>query len=126
MNFEAKFRRRLLLAGGGAVALLPWLEALGGGRVHRARAQDQTPIKRFIVFFWPGGVKNRLYDIENGETVTVPEIPCSFTATYAGGFEGYKACVNGALNQLYFHDVITADVSNRLRQSAFRAWDETH
>jgi hypothetical protein len=56
MSFETRFRRRLLLAGGAAAALLPWLEALPGGRVHPVNAQEQSPIRRFIVFFWPGGV----------------------------------------------------------------------
>jgi hypothetical protein len=75
MNFEAKFRRRLLLAGGGAIALLPWLEALGGGRAHRVSAQDQTPTKRFVVFFWPGGVIRDLYWPTGGELdFTMPYI----------------------------------------------------
>ena len=53
MNVETRLRRRLLLAGGGAAALLPWLEVFRGGR---AQAQSATPIKRFMVFFYPGGV----------------------------------------------------------------------
>lgn len=53
MTVETKLRRRLLLAGGGAAALLPWLEVFRGGRAH---AQTATPIKRFMVFFYPGGV----------------------------------------------------------------------
>jgi len=54
VNVESKLRRRLLLAGGGAAALLPWLEVFRGGRL--AQAQAQAPIKRFMVFFYPGGV----------------------------------------------------------------------
>ncbi len=76
--------------------------------------------------FWPGGVKNRLYDVEDGESVTIPEIPCSFEGSFPGGKNAYKACVNGALNQLFFHDVISADFANRLRDSAERAWGDAH
>jgi hypothetical protein len=53
MKTEAKLRRRLLLAGGAAATLLPWLEVFGGAR---ASAQTASPIKRFMVFFYPGGV----------------------------------------------------------------------
>ena len=56
MNFESKLRRRLLLSGGSALALLPWLEVFTGGRLNQANAQTQSPIKRFMVFFYPGGV----------------------------------------------------------------------
>lgn len=59
MKFEARLRRRAFLAGGGAAALLPWLEALPGGRL--AHAQTATPIKRFMVFFYPGGVIRSQY-----------------------------------------------------------------
>lgn len=74
--------------------------------------------------FWPGGVSNRLYKVEPGETVTMPEIPCDFRATYPGGKKGYEACVNGALNQLFFRGAITADFANRLRDSAKKAWSK--
>lgn len=85
-----------------------------------------TQKKGMVEVFWPGAVKNRLYDVEAGETVTIPEIPCDFTRSYPGGKNGYKSCVNAALNQLYFRDVITADFSNRLRQSALKAYDDAH
>ena len=66
MNVESKLRRRLLLAGGGAAALLPWLEVFRGGRL--AQAQAQGPIKRFMVFFYPGGVIRDKFWPTGGET----------------------------------------------------------
>lgn len=75
---------------------------------------------------WPGGVKNRLYDVANGETVTIPEIPCDFARSWTGGRTEYEACVNGSVDQLYFRQVVTADFATRLRASAMRAYDESH
>jgi hypothetical protein len=74
---------------------------------------------------WPGGVRNRLYNVTSGESVTIPEIGCSFS-NWSGDRQSYKACVNGAIDQLYFREVITADLALRLRVSALRAYDETH
>jgi hypothetical protein len=75
MTFETRFRRRALLAGGGAAALLPWIEALPGGRLNLANAQAQTPVKRFMVFFWPGGVIRSLFWPTGGERdFTLPYI----------------------------------------------------
>jgi hypothetical protein len=81
MNFETRFRRRLLLAGGAAAALLPWLEALPGGRVYTAKAQEQSPIKRFIVFFWPGGVvRDQYWPTGSERDFTLPHILQPLTA----------------------------------------------
>jgi hypothetical protein len=75
MNFERKFRRRAMLAGGSALGLLPWLEALPGGRLSVARAAAPAPIKRFMVFFWPGGVVRSQYWPSGSETnFTLPHI----------------------------------------------------
>jgi len=75
MNAESRLRRRLMLIGGGAAALLPWLEVFGGGRVKEARAQAQTPIKRLMVVFAPGGVIRDQYWPTGTETnFTMPYI----------------------------------------------------
>ena len=72
MNTETKLRRRLLLAGGGAAALLPWLEIFRGGR---AQAQTATPIKRFMVFFYPGGViRDKFWPTGTETNFTMPYI----------------------------------------------------
>ena len=75
MNAESRLRRRLLLIGGGAAALLPWLEVFGGARIKEARAQSQAPIKRLMVFFFPGGVIREKYWPTGTETnFTMPYI----------------------------------------------------
>src|SRR5438552_11003984 len=74
MKFEAKLRRRAFLAGGGAAALLPWLEALPGGRLARAQTAP-TPIKRFMVFFYPGGViRSQFWPTGTETSFTLPSI----------------------------------------------------
>lgn len=74
MNFESKLRRRLLLGGAGAAALLPWLEVFSGGRLREAKAQA-TPIKRFMVFFYPGGViRNQFWPTGSETGFTLPYI----------------------------------------------------
>lgn len=73
MSVEAKLRRRLLLGGAGAAALFPWLEVFRGGRL--ASAQSQSPIKRFMVFFYPGGVIREQFWPTGSETnFTMPYI----------------------------------------------------
>jgi hypothetical protein len=75
VNVEAKVRRRLLLAGGGAAALLPWLEVFRSGRVSPANAQAQGPIKRFMVFFYPGGViREKFWPTGTETNFTMPYI----------------------------------------------------
>ncbi len=113
----------------GKTAMAPVLAGSGHSGQHsmvQSFGLGAKESKGMVEVFWPGGVKNRLYDVESEETVTIPEIPCSFTASYQGGNSGYKTCVNGALNQLFFREVITAKFMDRLRTSAFKAWDETH
>lgn len=79
-----------------------------------------------VEILWPGGTKNRLYDVQAGETVTFPEVPCSYAATWPNGKGEYTSCVNGAVDQLYFRDVIDQRMASRLRASASRAYDESH
>jgi hypothetical protein len=73
--------------------------------------------------FWPGGIRNRLYDVESGERLTVPAIPCSFDGPWAT-FGQYNACVLRALNAYKDAGVLTDAERNRLRDSARRAFDE--
>lgn len=85
--------------------------------------------KGMVEILWPtgnGGTKNRLYDVMAGETVTVPEIPCDYSKKWPGKKNQYSSCVNRALNQLYLRGVIDSTMSNRLRASASRAYDESH
>jgi hypothetical protein len=73
--------------------------------------------------FWPGGVRNRLYDVAAGERVLVPEIPCAYDGEWSG--EGaYAACVDAALSDLRKAKVLRASESKRFRDSALRAYAE--
>jgi enediyne biosynthesis protein E4 len=72
---------------------------------------------------WPGGIRNKLYDVRAGERLTLPEIPCSYTDTTTT-FTNYKNCVTRALNDLTSKGHITAQLSSRLFSSAIRAFNE--
>jgi hypothetical protein len=72
---------------------------------------------------WPGGTRNRLYDVAKGERVNIPEIPCSYSADWKDAGQ-YNACVRDALNQLTQAKVISRDERNRLYSSAVRAFSE--
>jgi hypothetical protein len=75
---------------------------------------------------WPGGVRNRLYDVAASERVLLPEIPCSYDAAVSRG--DYAKCVKESLKDLrHPHvDVLTHAQADRLEASALRAYDETH
>ena len=112
---------------GGKPAMSPVLGGSGSAGQHSlvqsfglGKAKKGT-----VEVLWPGGVRNRLYDVEEGEHVTIPEIGCSYS-DWRGNRASYLACVNGAVNQLYFRDVITAELAARLRDSARRAYDDSH
>jgi len=75
--------------------------------------------------FWPGGIKNRLYDIASGEHVLMPEIPCDYAASWPNR-NVYRNCVVTALNDLRMAGIITNGERSRLRTSALRAYDDTH
>jgi hypothetical protein len=78
-----------------------------------------------VEVFWPGGVRNRLYDVLDGEHVLMPEVPCDFAGSWSSR-KAFKTCVDRALHDLVAGDVITRDHSRRLQQSALRAYDEVH
>lgn len=77
-----------------------------------------------VEVLWPGGVRNRLYNVRNGERVVFPEIPVSFTAAGIGRKE-YRAAVKKSLDQLVAAGVLTSNQRGRFLESALRAFDET-
>jgi hypothetical protein len=86
----------------------------GLGAAHRATVE----------VLWPGGVRNRLYDVRAGERIVFPEIPCSFDdpgATPAG----YAACVVTALGDLVSAGAIHPGEGGRYLGSALRAFAES-
>jgi hypothetical protein len=74
---------------------------------------------------WPGGVKNRLYDVAASERLTLPEIPCSFDAAVSRA--DYMQCVTASLHDLRTHGgLLTGAEAARLEVSAIRAYNESH
>ncbi len=74
---------------------------------------------------WPGGVKNRLRNVEAGSTVLFPEIPCSYDGAWAS-FQAYKACVSGALDGLVAAGVLTDDDRGPFLSGAIDGYHATH
>jgi enediyne biosynthesis protein E4 len=85
---------------------------VGMGRVTRGRAE----------ILWPGGVRNKVYGLRAGETLLIPEIPCSFTSRQKP--KDYRECVRESLKDLREANLITQEQSTRLEVSALRAYQE--
>jgi hypothetical protein len=66
-----KLARRTLLRGAGVALALPWLEAMGGGRL--ARAQSEAAPLRFLGFFCPNGfIRNGFHPTATGAGFPLP------------------------------------------------------
>jgi hypothetical protein len=78
-----------------------------------------------VEVLWPGGVRNRLYDVAHAETVTIPEIPCDFAKRWSSR-SAYRNCVDRALDDLRHAGVIPRSALDRLRSSALRAYENEH
>ena len=78
-----------------------------------------------IDVLWPGGVRNRLYNVRGGREVLFPEIPCSYDASWPS-LQAYKRCVRGALNELVSADVIDRHDRARFLWSAIRAFRDVN
>jgi hypothetical protein len=79
--------------------------------------------KGTVDILWPGGVRNRLYDVHAGERIIFPEIPCSYDTD---NFADYRECVQGALAELINAHVILPVERGRFLSSAMRAFHEVH
>ncbi len=75
-----------------------------------------------VEILWPGGTRNRYYDVAAGSFVA-PEIPCSYDNTEKSVTE-YTSCVSGALADLADAGVIDDATSDRLLEDALRAREE--
>lgn len=72
---------------------------------------------------WPGGSRNRLYQVRADEHITLPEIPCSYAGSWSSSLE-HKRCVKTALDELARTGHIDAKLQARLLSSAVRAFDD--
>ena len=74
---------------------------------------------------WPGGVRNRFYDVHASEHVVLPEIPCSYDARW-GRRHDYQHCVAQALGELADAGKLPPHMRGRLMESAMRAFHDAH
>lgn len=111
----------------GRAVLVP----IQGGSSHASQHADEAYFglgnARFgtLEVLWPGGVRNRLYGVRAGETLRMPEIPCSFddpTRTLGG----YLGCVLPSLGRLRRLGLISHREAGRLFVSALRAFLASH
>jgi hypothetical protein len=111
--------------GSGPTAIRP---VVGGSSYASQNAREITfglgdAGKATVEVLWPGGVRNRLYDVHAGERVELPEIPCSFDDPSLGP-AAYAACVRDALDRLEAAGALDAAARGRLLGSALRAFAE--
>ena len=76
-----------------------------------------------IEVLWPGGVRNRLYNVRRGQHVLFPEIPCGFNGNWRNTGE-YMDCVRGALDELLAAGAIDRQSQGRFFASAVRAFHD--
>jgi hypothetical protein len=73
---------------------------------------------------WPGGVRNRLYDVHSHETLVFPEIPFSYNANIP--FDAYLQGVQQSLAGLVRSGSLQPDLADRFLSSAVRAYLVAH
>ncbi len=76
-----------------------------------------------VEVLWPGGVRNRLYGVERGESVLLPEVPCGFDAAWPSE-AAYRSCVTAALDDLVEARVLRRADGRRYLDSALTAYAE--
>jgi enediyne biosynthesis protein E4 len=73
-----------------------------------------------VEVLWPGGVRNKLFDVNAGERITFPEIPCSYDDTSLP-LRSYVTCVKGALEDLVAAGELARPQAQRFLNSAIAA-----
>jgi hypothetical protein len=76
-----------------------------------------------LEILWPGGVRNKLFNVRAGERITFPEIPCSYSDT-AMSLLSYTSCVQRSLRDMVQNATLSSSMAARLASSALRAFDE--
>lgn len=79
------------------------------------RAQTAT-----VEVLWPGGTVHRLHDVEPGERIVFPEIPCD-PRDPSLARRKYRSCVAGALEALRDRGLLSRSLAARFLASALRA-----
>jgi hypothetical protein len=70
---------------------------------------------------WPGGLHNRLYNVNAGERIVFPEIPCGYDDP-GNTYRQYLGCVVASLEESLDAGLIRRGERIRLMMSALRAW----
>jgi hypothetical protein len=78
-----------------------------------------------VEVLWPGGVKNRLYVVQDGSRIVIPEIPCSIDDQDLS-FPDYVQCVGNAIDELLSAGAIDHSAQQRLRSSAILGYQDAH
>lgn len=76
-----------------------------------------------VEILWPGGVRNRLYDVRHRETLILPEIPCDYMRNWETE-PAYLSCVTHAVNKIVGKGYASVQFGVRLVSSATRARKE--
>jgi hypothetical protein len=77
--------------------------------------------KGTLDILWPGGVRNRLYNVHAEENILFPEIPCSYSDKSIS-FKEYSRCVRSSVHSLHAQGIVSKKLSSRLIHSALRAY----
>ena len=109
---------------GGNTAIKP----VTGGASHIAQSSHALNFgvgmanQGVVDILWPGGVRNRLYGVQSGESVVMPEIPCSIDTK--SSIVKYRECVKKSLDSLKAVGIVSNKARKRLLDSALRAYKE--
>ncbi len=79
-----------------------------------------TVERGLVEILWPGGTRNRLYNVRPGERIVFPEIPCSFDDESLT-FRQYLGCMLDSLGDLVDAGVLSRGERVRYLLSALRA-----
>lgn len=77
--------------------------------------------KGTVEVLWPGGVRNKLYNVRAGEKIVFPEIPCAYDNKKLNLYQ-YFHCLKSSLNELIENEMITRKEKKRFFRSAIRAY----
>lgn len=77
-----------------------------------------------VEVLWPGGVRNRLYNVSDGENLALPEIPCTYVADFWKNKGEYTSCVMDSLNDLEMAGIINVKEKSRYLISANKAFND--
>ena len=77
--------------------------------------------KGTLEILWPGGTRNRFYNLPANRLIEIPEIPCNIDENWANP-DKYKECVNKALIEIREAGLIDSDTRHHLQDSAMGAF----